>query len=128
MRRSSLLVLIPLLVLSACGSDDPDAPDTPDPTVVTTPTTTSPEPADPTLTGKPAGAGQTLTGIVSAGVESGCLVLTVTQGQRDTWLLVGSTTGITPGARVTVRGSPAPDLATRCQQGTPFVVEAVEPG
>jgi hypothetical protein len=125
MRRSSLLLLIPLLVLSACGSDEPQ---TPDPTVVTSPTETSPEPADPTLTGKPAGSGQTLTGIVSAGVESGCLVLTVTQGQRDTWLLVGSTTGITPGARVTVRGSPAPDLATRCQQGTPFVVEAVEPG
>ena len=129
MRRSILVLLVPLLIVGACGSDDGDDPSTtPDPTVATTPTDASPEPADPTLTGKPAGSTQTLTGTVSAGVENGCLMLTATQGQQGSWQLVGTTTGITPGARVTVRGRPAPDLATRCQQGTPFVVEAVEPG
>jgi hypothetical protein len=129
MSRWPLVLLVPLLALTACGGSEDDGPSTtPDPTVVTTPTDDSPEPSDPTLTGKPAGAAQTLTGSVAAGDENGCLVLTATQGQRGSWQLVGSTAGIAPGTQVTVRGRPAPDLATRCQQGTPFVVEAVEPG
>lgn len=129
MSRRSLVLLLPFLVVGACGSSDGDSRSTtPDPTVVTTSADVSPEPSDPTLTAKPSGSVQTLTGTVSPGVESGCLMLTVTRGQRGPWQLVGSTAGLTPGAQVTVRGRPAPDLATRCQQGTPFVVEAVEPG
>lgn len=123
--RRTLLLLIPLLTLTACGSSDEEPPATP--TVTTTPTT-EPAPTDPTLPGKPSGTSQALTGVVSDGVENGCLVLTTTSGQQGTWQLVGSTADIRTGDRVTVRGSPAPDLATRCQQGTPFVVEAVEPG
>lgn len=131
MSRWPLLILLPVLALAACGSSDEEPPATPAPTVITTPApepATEPAPSDPTLTGKPTGAAQTLTGTVSAGVESGCLMLTVTQGQQGIWQLVGTTDGITPGDRVTVRGSPAPGLVTTCQQGTPFVVEAVEPG
>ncbi len=86
-------------------------------------TTTVPAPADPTLTAKPPAAGTSLVGV--AGGQDGCLTLS-TGG--TTWLLVGQVAGIGAGDRVTVRGSPAPDLATRCQQGTPFVVETVEPG
>jgi hypothetical protein len=125
MTRWPLILLVPLLLISACGSDGSDPTATPDPTITTTP---APETPDPTLPGKSTGAAQTLTGVVSAGVESGCWMLTVTQGQRGTWELVGPTTDLADGDRVTVRGRPAPDLATRCQQGTPFVVEAVEPG
>jgi hypothetical protein len=124
--RRVLILLLPLLLLSACGSSDDDPGATPAPTVNTEPTT-EPAPSDPTLPGKTAGT-QTLSGIVSDGVENGCLMLTVTAGQQGTWQLVGATADIRAGDRVTVRGRPAPDLATVCQQGTPFVVEAVEPG
>jgi hypothetical protein len=123
MSRWSVLLLLPLLMLGACGGgDEPAAPATPEPS------TTAPEQPDPTLPGKPSGSSQTLTGTVSSGVEDNCVLLTTTTGQRGTWLLVGPVGDLADGDRVTVRGSPAPDLATRCQQGTPFVVEAVEPG
>ena len=115
-----------LLVVAACGtgSDEPqDADPAPsDPT--STATAPPPRPTAP----EPTTAGTTITGVVGDGVETGCLTLTTTGSTRTTWLLVGQTAGVTAGDRVTVRGSPAPDLATRCQQGTPFVVETVEPG
>jgi hypothetical protein len=130
MSRWPLILLIPFLALGACGggSDDepPAASTAPSPTAATTPPAA--ESPDPTLPTKRSEGTQRLTGVVSAGVEDGCLMLTVTSGQRGTWQLVGATGDIAVGDRVTVRGSPAPDLATRCQQGTPFVVEAVEPG
>lgn len=112
------IAVVALLVLGACGSGSEESA-TPQPTT----TTTSPAPEDPTLTAKPPAGGTTLAGV--AGGEDGCLTLS-TGG--TTWLLVGQVAAITAGDRVTVRGSPAPDLATRCQQGTPFVVETVEPG
>jgi hypothetical protein len=122
MPRWPLILVVPLLFMGACGGSDDEPSSSPTPT-----TTATVSPTDPTLTGKPAGATLTLTGVVSAGVESGCLILTTT-GQAGPWQLTGTIAGISAGDRVTVRGSPAPDLATRCQQGTPFVVEAVEPG
>jgi hypothetical protein len=127
MSRRLLILLVPLLALSACGSSE-DPPVTPAPTASTTSPTTEPAPDEPTLPTKRSGGTQTLTGVVSDGVESSCLMLTTTSGQRGTWQLVGATGDLAAGDRVAVRGSPAPDLATRCQQGTPFVVEAVEPG
>lgn len=85
--------------------------------------------SDPATTAPPSPRGAVkLTGVVAEGVERGCLILMTTEGQRRAWTLVGSTAGVTPGDRVTVRGRPDPSLATRCQEGTPFVVEAVEPG
>jgi hypothetical protein len=131
MSRWPLILLVPFLALGACGGasdDEPAASTAPSSTASTTSPTTQPAPDDPTLPTKRSGGTQRLTGVVSAGVEDGCLMLTVTSGQRGTWQLVGATGDVAVGDRVTVRGSPAPDLATRCQQGTPFVVEAVEPG
>lgn len=110
------------LLSSACGSGS-DSPDDPAPasTGRTVPS------ADPVPS--PSGSAATaLTGVVGATDENGCTTLTTTEGTRTTWVLVGATDGVEAGGRLTVRGSPAPDLATRCQQGTPFVVEAVEPG
>lgn len=64
---------------------------------------------------------RTLTGIVTAGVEQGCLLL-------DGYLLVGGDRAvIRAGLRITVTGRVVPDLVTTCQQGTPFVVTAARP-
>ena len=62
-----------------------------------------------------------LSGTVTAGVEYGCLLL-------DRYQLVGGPRELlTPGTRVRVTGRPDPTLRTTAQQGTPFVVSAVEP-
>ena len=113
-----VVALIALALLGACGEDGADAPEST--------TTTSNPTAEPSM--EPTAVGVVLTGVVGAGDEGSCLTLTTTGSSRKTWQLVGSTAQITVGDRVTLRGSPAPDLATRCQQGTPFVVETVEPG
>ncbi|WP_438872242.1 hypothetical protein [Paractinoplanes rishiriensis] len=64
---------------------------------------------------------RTLTGIVTAGVEPGCLLL-------DDYLLVGGDREvIRAGARLEVTGRVVPDLMTTCQQGTPFVVASARP-
>jgi len=63
---------------------------------------------------------RTLTGVVTAGVEHGCLLL-------DDYLLVGGDrTVIRVGARVTVTGKVVPDLVTTCQQGIPLVVASAQ--
>lgn len=67
-----------------------------------------------------------IVGVVEAGVEHGCTML-----RTDTVLyqLVGSADPlIRPGARLSVRGSPKPDLVTTCQQGVPFQVVEVHAG
>lgn len=62
-----------------------------------------------------------VTGTVTAGVEHGCLLL------RQYQLVGGPRELLTVGSRVRVTGRPAPRLMTTAQQGTPFVVTAVEP-
>ncbi|BCJ66423.1 hypothetical protein GCM10009779_55380 [Polymorphospora rubra] len=94
----------------------PTAKPTPDPTA------TRPGPGATTAPGptrRPPGL-MTLTGTVTAGVEPGCFLL-------DGYLLVGGTPTVRAGARVTVTGRVQADMMTTCQQGTPFVVETVEP-
>ena len=63
-----------------------------------------------------------LEGVVSPGVETGCLILTTDSGA---FTLIGRTSGIRAGDRVRVRGAEAPDVATFCQQGTAFRVDAL---
>lgn len=64
-------------------------------------------------------------GVVEQGVEQGCTLL-----RTDTalYLLIGTAArGLRPGERVVVRGRPAPDLMTTCQQGEPFQMTDVRP-
>ncbi|GAA0251437.1 hypothetical protein GCM10010492_59760 [Saccharothrix mutabilis subsp. mutabilis] len=103
-------------VLAGCGGPDdpPDAPSSTSPPAVTAlpPTTTGP-------------ATTTLRGEVVAGVEPGCLVLMTDRGQY--LLLGGDPQVVRAGARVVVEGTPEPDQATTCQQGTPFTVHKATP-
>jgi hypothetical protein len=63
----------------------------------------------------------TLTGTVTAGVESHCLLL-------DGFLLIGGDRAVVkPGARVTVTGRVDRSVVTTCQQGIPFVVTHAAP-
>jgi hypothetical protein len=77
-------------------------------------------PATSGVPGVPSGR-LTLTGTVEPGVESGCFLL---QG----YLLVGGPRDrLKPDQRIRVTGRVQRDLVTYCQQGIPFLVEAVEP-
>ena len=67
-----------------------------------------------------------LRGVLQPGVESGCLLLATPAG---VYVLLGDVRldGRPAGAgtAVEVTGTPSPDRATTCQQGTPLVVQAV---
>jgi hypothetical protein len=67
----------------------------------------------------------TMTGLVEAGVENGCLIMR-TDGK--VYLLVGGDkTVVKAGARVQVTGRLVPDLKSYCMQGTAFQVTAAAP-
>ena len=114
----SLLVLGLLLSLAACGTAG-SAPggsgsgSGSGSESTTTPATTPVE--DLTLTPSTSAPPLTVSGTVSDGVEAGCLVLTTDDG---IYTLIGRTRDLTPGRQVTLRGVPAPDVLTTCQQGT----------
>lgn len=81
----------------------------------------SPPVVTPPPTGKPGLV--TLTGEVFAGVEMGCQLLATGSGD---YLLIGSAAEpLRSGDTVTVRGYVRANLATTCQQGTPFEVTEV---
>ena len=91
------------------------------------PSTTEDPLSDPTPTfpGKRARHTTTVTGVVAAGVEAGCLLL---ETGSETLLLVGvRPEDAPPGSRIRVTGSRNPGLMTTCQQGVPFQVEQVRP-
>jgi hypothetical protein len=62
----------------------------------------------------------TITGVVEAGVEGGCLL--IPYGDKKYLLMGGDPNVVKAGARITVRGRPNPSLLSYCQQGTPFEV------
>ncbi|WP_067855918.1 hypothetical protein [Aeromicrobium erythreum] len=82
-------------------------------------------PDDPTPTGKPSAALQTVTGVVERSPEDRCVTLAAT---GRTWVLTGTVAGLEAGDRVTVRGRPDPDATTTCQRGPVLVVVEVERG
>ncbi|GAB3074607.1 hypothetical protein [Phycicoccus sp. Root101] len=97
----------------------------------TSDTTTSPDPENPSVPARPGSKVRlvTVTGSVSDGVEAGCLLLTpIPTDPNGPWLLIGKVAGIAAGQQVTVRGYRVEDMASTCQQGRPFRVEAVVTG
>lgn len=123
-----------VLLLSGCGDPTPTEPGgggsggpttvAPSPTGPTGPGSTStPVPPRPTKPGDPSGSGRpvTLDGVVEAGVEPGCKVLTAA-GQM--YLVLGQDVPL--GVPVRVTGVLQPGVLTTCQQGTPIRVTAVQ--
>ena len=137
--RRPALALCAVALVAACGTSGTDgvgASGTAGGTASgasssTSSTTTPTTPEDPTA--PPATGGKvrlvTVTGTVSAGVESGCLLLTpVPTDTNGPWMLVGNVAQIRAGQQVTVRGYRVEDVASTCQQGRPFRVETVLAG
>lgn len=94
----------------------------PGPSRAPTPTPGPSGPLAPVPTA-PHGAEMTLTGEVVAGVENGCKLLST--GEGDYLLFGGLSRDLRFGTTVTVRGRLRPDIASICQQGTPFEVTEV---
>ncbi|MEH3068559.1 MAG: hypothetical protein PGN15_11125 [Aeromicrobium erythreum] len=109
------------VVLAGCGDTGGggESGSTPSPA----PSTTLPD--DPTPTGKPSAALQSVTGVVERSPEDRCVTLAAT---GRTWVLTGTVAGLEAGDRVTVRGRPDPDATTTCQRGPVLVVVEVERG
>lgn len=136
MRTRSVAVLVAgilAVLLSACAggqggeqAGDPELTDTPSLSPVTpAPSPTDSPPVVPAPSEEPTGKPglTTLTGEVFAGVEAGCLLLQTSTGD---YLLIGEVAGqMQTGSTVTVRGQVRTNLATTCQQGTPFEVTEV---
>ena len=85
----------------------------------------TPSRSQPTPPAQP-GLGQvTVTGNVVQGVEPGCMLL---QADDKLYLLLGGDRSLIEGStRLTVKGTPQPDLMTTCQQGLPFQVTEARP-
>ncbi|GAA0812459.1 hypothetical protein Sya03_53660 [Spirilliplanes yamanashiensis] len=115
------------LLLAACAQPGaaPSVPSAPSAPAAAAPSSAPPPsfmPLDPN--GPSPDAARKLTGTVAAGVEPGCLILRT--GTGDYLLLIsGDRSAATPGAKVVVTGTEARDMATTCQQGTPFVVAEI---
>ncbi|HUQ60003.1 hypothetical protein [Lentzea sp.] len=102
------------------ASSDTSAPSVPAPV----PPSSAPLLTTPSRAGEPGVT--TVRGTVSAGVESGCLILT-TDGEQ--YLLLGADPAIAvAGAVVEVSGRADPGAMTTCQQGTPFHVTRTQRG
>ena len=136
--RAAVCGLVALGLLAACaGQQAPTAPGTRStatslPSVTTVPSPTVPSPTVPSspntvpprssTTGKPAPEQLTLTGVVEAGVEPNCLLLTDATSGKKFNLTGGAPSIVKPEARVKVVGVIRNDLMSYCQQGTIFQV------
>ena len=120
-------VLLAALATAGCGDGGTNGTAEPGGTVTPSSPAGSPGGLPPSFRATPSPPGksvppgeQTLSGRVEAGVEAGCLIM---RTAKETYLLVGGDKSVVrEGAQVTVRGRPAPDLMTTCQQGVPFQV------
>jgi hypothetical protein len=130
--RALLLLLVAggVLLLSACGNatDQPGSGNQPTSAAPSSAApTTAPTPSGglrPGPTGIPIGTGRPITvdGIIEAGVEPGCRVLTV---GSTMYLMLGGKDAPT-GVPVRVQGVLQPGVLSTCQQGTPLRVTSVK--
>ncbi|MET9227587.1 hypothetical protein [Lentzea sp. NPDC003310] len=138
-----LAAVLLCLVLASCGQvpPPPEAPASSSPTTDTTtpslpaplppsstplPVPTQPVPTLPTPSRALEPGTTVVRGTISAGVESGCLLLSNETAQ---YLLLGADPAIAvAGAVVEVTGRPDPGAMTTCQQGTPFHVAKTQRG
>jgi hypothetical protein len=133
---SALLVAGAALLLAACGNatGQPGSGSTDRPTAGTSssaPTTTPvPVPSGgggtfrPGPTGIPVGSPKAVTidGVIEAGVEPGCKVLTA---GNTRYLILGGD-DVPMGVPVRVEGTLQPGVLSTCQQGTPLRVTSVK--
>lgn len=105
---------------SSAGSGDsmPSSPSTEPSTPLPSGLSLPPSPSDKAGT-------MTLTGLVEAGVENGCLIMRT--GGKTYLLVGGDKTVVKPGAQLQVTGRLAPDLKSYCMQGIAFQVTAASP-
>ena len=104
MRR--LIAVLSLALLAGCSSSSPSSPASPPPS--------------------PAPSTETISGLVSAGVEPHCLILRDKTGSHALYFHDESLRASAPaGANVTLTGHAEPGMMTTCQQGEPFIVTAV---
>ena len=134
-----LAAVLLCLMLASCGQVPPaqvpgsSTPTTETSTPSSTPSTPAPLPPSSTplpTTTTPSRALEpgvtTVRGTISAGVESGCTILTAPGEQ---YLLLGADPAIAvAGAVVEVSGKADPGAMTTCQQGTPFHVSSTKRG
>lgn len=114
------LLLSTSVVLVGCGQDQSPTPEnTPEPSFST---------LDDLPTPSPLKALTTVTGTVQAGTVTGCHLM---RDGASTWLLLDNVPEdltTLEGTRVTVRGRAEPGLITTCWQGTPLLVQDLQPG
>jgi hypothetical protein len=129
--RFRALVVLPaaagVLLLSGCGDPATEPGSGGEPTTVapsTAPTRVT-IPVPPAKTAAPTAGGRqvTLDGVVEAGVEPGCKVLT---SGNSSYLLLGAGMDVPTGVPVRVEGVLAPGVLSTCQQGTPLRVTDVQ--
>lgn len=107
------------VALGGCASPDEVAGGRPTPSAAPTPVDPS---LDPSVK-SPEGTPTTVTGVLSEGVEAGCVLL---EAQGRTLLLLGlPRDSAAIGSRVQVRGRLIRDVATTCQQGIPLQVSSI---
>ncbi len=123
-RLCTLAIAVVAFSLTACANDAGG-----DGAAAPAPVSSAPAlPSDPGVpTGEPSGgpvdsSSKTVSGVVEAGVEPGCLLL-------DEHLLIFDDPALKadaePGSSVTVTGSVQEGTMTTCMQGTPFLVTSV---
>jgi hypothetical protein len=134
-RLAVLTALSAVLIVAGCARDAREPAGSASPAASTSPAPpaaepSAPEPSDaePSAEATSVPGGQTISGTVTAGVESNCLLLS---GDGAAYLLIFDDPAMRSqaevGASITVVGRADPGMVSTCQQGTPFLVSSVRP-